>query len=77
MKCKKCKSDKVTLRMVQGPSQTRYKRVNWSFWQIVCTCGLCFLLPRPKAKVKRTAFQKIAFCKNCGYSWNVKARHGR
>lgn len=75
MKCRKCKSENVSLRMLQGPSQTRYKRQGWGFWWIVCTMGLCLMFPRRKVKVKTTAFKKIAFCKDCGYSWTVKAKH--
>ncbi len=71
IKCKKCGSTKVQLRLLAGPTTTVYKKE--SLWKYL----LGFHLFRRKEKYRRKVYQKIAFCKECGYSWNLRVKHGR
>ena len=82
MLCKKCKSENVTIQMVETGGKT--KKTGNGLGGImhntlragaaVSTLGLSNLvIPKAKGKEKtKTKLQKVCLCQDCGYSWNIK-----
>ncbi len=77
MVCPKCKSENVTIQMVQTGSKSSHKAGGclWGIGRmtlIICTFGLWLLVGKHKGgsdtKIKN---KKIAICQNCSYQWNV------
>ena len=81
MKCPKCKSENVTINMVETGSKTKKSGIGLGGHAHnavrgvvgLTTLGLSNLVIKKATGEEKTKanIQKIALCQNCGHSWNV------
>lgn len=82
MKCPKCKSDEVTIQLVQTDAKTK-KHGNGLMGHTknaarglaaLSTFGMSNLVIKKSKGSEKTTFvnQKICLCQNCGNSWEIK-----
>ena len=77
MTCPKCKSENVTVQVVQTNMQTR-ERGRGCLWSIgrgfliCCTFGLWLLVGKSKGKNNtKIKSESQAVCQNCGNRWTI------
>lgn len=77
MICPKCKSENVTVQMIQTGSKSSHKGGGclWGIGRmfLICiTCGLWLLVGKHKGGSKtKINNEKRAICQNCSYEWKV------
>ena len=77
MICPKCKSENVTIQMLQIGSKSSHKSggclwVIGIMFLIICTCGLWLIIGKHKGGSKtKITNKKIAICQDCAYQWKV------
>lgn len=77
MKCPKCKSENVTVQIMQTAAKTKEKKTGclWGLGRIFlifCTGGLWLIIGKRRGTAK-TKFENetVAVCQQCGNRWKV------